>query len=295
MSKTGAALSLALHAQIGRSQQCVEGPSTLKSCAKAYPAQINSVGPIGQRQRFAAVAHKLRRAAVSCLLAPVRPAAVFWGVRAVVVDAVDAVFRRWARSHVRQEGFERMEPARADRNAAPSVPVVVRVVRIGRAAFHRTPTIQGFRGMPPSGVSVRNEGRAQAFSSQAAAGLRVAVIKRLGARDVFIPAFAAAKQLLATLFGVFDSVQDHQPPKLLTRFYLHEEGAAARRARSCSQGPSRDGFLSPAFAAAKQTLFAQPRIGNAPNNQPASESASIWHDDDLWHGPIIQHCEAIWT
>ena|SRR3990167_4516707 len=67
------------------------------------------------------------------------PTAILWSVRPVVVDAFNRMNRRWARSHVGKERFERCRPLRAHRNAAATIVAIVLSFRITDAGLSLIP------------------------------------------------------------------------------------------------------------------------------------------------------------
>lgn len=82
-------------------------------------------------------------AAVAYLLALCSPAAIFWLVVAVGVNAVDAQSQRTL-THVGQEVRERMSPAVANGDAATTVMVVIVRIWVNAALDHGNPRIECF-------------------------------------------------------------------------------------------------------------------------------------------------------
>lgn len=76
---------------------------------------------------------------VASLLCSRRPPAVFWTVRAIVVDAFDGVLRGRARPHVLIESLEGIKPAVADGDTTGSPALPMRVVGVATALFHGLP------------------------------------------------------------------------------------------------------------------------------------------------------------
>lgn len=88
-------------------------------------------------------------ASIPCLLARRRPAAILRRVRAVIVDAINRVARRWAWSHIGEEVLKAAEPSRADRDTSAAVAGVVTAPGIETAILDSTPRLEFARlGLP---------------------------------------------------------------------------------------------------------------------------------------------------
>lgn len=95
-------------------------------------------GPFGERQCDSIMREAGVGAPVPGLLLSCRPSTIVRLVRAIVIDSVHRVLRRWALAHVRQEVLE-AEPPLADCDSAPSVERERLVVRVEASLFHVSP------------------------------------------------------------------------------------------------------------------------------------------------------------
>lgn len=81
----------------------------------------------------------VRAVAIQALLIPRSPAAISGFVVSIIVDAIEAVFGRWALSHVGQELLKGIQPLIAHPNSPTAVAVVPGVRRVCAAVFGRPP------------------------------------------------------------------------------------------------------------------------------------------------------------
>ncbi len=130
------------------------------------------------------------RTPVLVLLRACRPAAVCLVVWAVVVDAIEGMLIRWARSHVGEERFEGAFPTLANCDAASTVETIRDVARSTAPALHAAPRLvlarvfHAVARMVRSGSSSFVASR-QLFGSQAPAAQASAVSQR-AAVDVLL-------------------------------------------------------------------------------------------------------------
>lgn len=90
--------------------------------------------PDGQRS-----SRHSRASSVLSLLFHSGPAAVFWGIRTIIVNTLNRVAWRWGFPHVAEEVIERSAPALANSNSAPPVPLEHRVSRVIASLLDCTP------------------------------------------------------------------------------------------------------------------------------------------------------------
>ena len=81
-----------------------------------------------------------RSTSIFALLFASGPAAVFWAIVAIVVDAVDGQTFRF-RPHVGVEVFKRFKPSGAYLNAAPTPVFIVSIIRVIAAFVHVAPSV----------------------------------------------------------------------------------------------------------------------------------------------------------
>lgn len=96
------------------------GPSTLQPLDQRWGMNTRAARPLFEGQRVSIVSHEMIDASVAVLLAPSSPLTVPGRVRAIVVDAINAVLRRGASPHVSIEPSE-VIPFRADGDAPSTV------------------------------------------------------------------------------------------------------------------------------------------------------------------------------
>lgn len=85
------------------------------------------------------VFHPVIPACVVGLFSARRPTAVLRRIWAFVVDAVNGVMARWARSHILIECREVVPPSLTDANASPAIPLVVLGVSVVATRVHPAP------------------------------------------------------------------------------------------------------------------------------------------------------------
>lgn len=148
------------------------------------------------------------------------PAAVFRGVRAIIVDAVQRG-SDWARSHVAIEILERLNPTRTDGNATPAIVLVWLASRIQTTVFHGVPcTI--FYGISHTVSRIRQVSNAL-FRIQTATTLGVSATKIAGFNNCAITTIAGTPPVNAPFLVFCRGVchgDDHESAKPLPRKVL---------------------------------------------------------------------------
>jgi hypothetical protein len=164
--------------------------------------------PLDSGRRRWTPARAPRLAAIVGLFLLRRPAAILGRVRAVVVDAVERVKLRRTLSHVREERFEAVAPAVADRNSAATVVGVARCLRIQAPVLHLLPRAE-FRRLAPAVRAVRG---GRALTVQAPARLRSAAEELLSdGRGVPAVAPAEPRSMLAVMLAFLQHDQSSEP------------------------------------------------------------------------------------
>lgn len=156
----------------GRRARSFEGPPKSQAMSQRPWSQAKSAIPFASWTRFATIGHILRPSRMGRLFSGRRPTDVVRFIVAVVVDAVDRVAQRWARTHVSEKLFER-HPRGADRNPSGSIASGLRILT---ARAHRAPNVVFARIAPVSCVAMSQASRISValFGAQAAARQRVA-------------------------------------------------------------------------------------------------------------------------
>jgi hypothetical protein len=122
----------------------------------------NASCPLAVRQRLASNGHEAVVSTVVPLLLARSPAAVPGLIVAALGRvSVNRMRARWPRPHVRKEDFERIVPARADRNATSAVVSEVDVRRVAAALSHGQPSHVFRRPIAPDGLAVSCCGSSQ--------------------------------------------------------------------------------------------------------------------------------------
>lgn len=171
--------------------------------------------PLGHRSGDAADRRRRYGAFVSRLLKNRRPTAVLGGVRAVHVDAVDAVLRTRALAHVRKEVLEAGEPPPAHHDPAPAVVGEVGVPGIPGSLFHALPCVV-LHGVTTPCPAVRGTRRTGPLALKTAATLSVTAPQYGRGRGGLSAADASASPTSGPRFRVFDAFNDGQPTELLS-------------------------------------------------------------------------------
>ena len=123
-----------------RKRKCfVDGPPATDTFLNHTAGNPNAVAPIGKRKRDAVVRNEAVVRPVPRLSFDIRPSAILWRVRTVVVDSVKRTAER-RRAHVRVEVVG-VEPPFAHGNTAPAVVLPVLVRRVRAAMDHLRPPL----------------------------------------------------------------------------------------------------------------------------------------------------------
>lgn len=101
--------------------------------------EMKTFAPFRERPSFAVIGHEDGTSRVPGLFREAGPTTVSRFIASIVVDAINGVLRRWARSHVCEEVLERRQPPGAHLNAASAISLVARVVAVTAAFLHCLP------------------------------------------------------------------------------------------------------------------------------------------------------------
>lgn len=137
-----------------------------------------------------------RFAPIGGLLFPSRPSAIFRAIVAVVVDAINRVTGRRARTHVQKERFKFI-PSIADANPASSVVTVCAAVGVSATVPQRQPgvVLRGFCSSMTESLCP------DALVAIAAARDLFTSLQGCGVRDRFLAAIACAKPSPVTVWA----------------------------------------------------------------------------------------------
>lgn len=174
-----------------RRQRALDRPTDIEASGQAVLAQTDSGSPVAQAQRLAVIRQQSSAPRIAKLNRTRNPAAILWRVWAIVVDAVESMARRWARSDIRQKGGEIVPPTLTDHDASLSVVLAIRIRWAGTAALlHQLPCAVLDRICAAVAV-LQLRG---AFSFSAAARSGAALPKRLQVGARLVAALAAASK-----------------------------------------------------------------------------------------------------
>lgn len=153
-------------------------------------------------------------ALVALLLAARCPATVAKFVVAVIVNAVQRVFRGWAPANISQEGFVGLLPLATDGNAAPSVTGIPLMFRVATPLPHVDPCHVLGRPSAALGVAVRGQrlGAFVAVVAAAAHGLARRQVRRLD--DSVLSALAVTVEVRS--WPLFRPEHHGKPPETLS-------------------------------------------------------------------------------
>lgn len=112
----------------------------MHSAGERWSADAISFCDLSQTQQFAVNVIERDSRLINSLHAIARPPAVARFIIAVVVDAVECVFRR-ARTHISKERIERIAPSFTHSNAPPTISAKVRRGWIAATGFHPMPCL----------------------------------------------------------------------------------------------------------------------------------------------------------
>lgn len=116
---------------------------------------------------------------ISHLLFSGSPSAILRRIRAVIVDSVNAVFRRWTATHIGQEVVERIKPALAESDATDVATGIV-ALGIKTTGLEVAPSAIFRARIFTDGFAVSGHGCAGDLLPEAAAGFRDSVLKARG-------------------------------------------------------------------------------------------------------------------
>ncbi len=121
-----------------RGQCTLYGPTMLEAFIQGVKSDAANFPPFCKTQRHSIIRDHSIAAGVSILLRCRRPAAVFRAVISVVVNSVETMAWRWARSHVLKKCLERQPPFAND-NPSPAITIESWVMSIVASLKHSGP------------------------------------------------------------------------------------------------------------------------------------------------------------
>ncbi len=201
-------------------QRFFNGPATSDSRRNRIALESEPLCPGAQAHGFAIVGQQAIRPHITGLFQPRRPHAVFRGIRAVVVNTLDARLRKRFRSHVGQKVDKGLPPAITDRDAAGSMTPVAVGLRVIASGFHARPSPVFRRAVQASG---------QVTSAAARPG--VAATKHCPA-DISVPAALATAVPASGVATNADELNNRQFPVDFASFVFHVLRQLSRIARS---------------------------------------------------------------
>lgn len=124
----------------GFGKRSINGPlAFIEALVQRAGIHTRSACPLTNRHGSVVVRDVTTVGAVIALFSNGRPSAIVRRVIAVVVNAVDGMFRGWARSHVLIEGIKGIAPTLTNLNAPAAIARVSIYCRIVAAIQHRIP------------------------------------------------------------------------------------------------------------------------------------------------------------
>jgi hypothetical protein len=122
--------------------QCeLHRPSSAEATAHSLVLHSKLATPSSQRTNLTANFDCSRARSIVGLLFLRRPAAIFWAVVPIVIDAINRMFKRWARTHVAIEVFERISPTIANGYSTTPVSRKLAALRVVASLLHCSPNV----------------------------------------------------------------------------------------------------------------------------------------------------------
>lgn len=215
---------------LGRSQGFANRPSALEPRLYHGMTEPGSPSPFGERKSNPSVANSPVGSRVAILFRFGSPSAILWAVRAVIVDSLDRVSRRWLSSHICKKALEGF-PARTYGDAAASI-IFISWVRDPKAARQHIRPRVIFRRICAAMCFV-------GFGSQAAVLASATDVfappQVANVRATSSPAYAAAMPDVSSLVVLAGKRHYGQKPVLAPGLVLESSGCRQHR-----QGPERN-------------------------------------------------------
>lgn len=186
------------------------------SLVKALVVHVGSFGDIFQDQHLAVPLKQFNVATISALLSPCRPAAIFWRIRAIIVDAINRVSWRRLLPHVRIEARKIISPAIAHSNSSATIVLKRLIVGIETSRPNATPRIIFWRKVPINCCAVSNVSSTNQINIQTTATFRVTANQVMADHIDDRSAFAQTFPCRQTFRDIGSSIQYRETPKNLT-------------------------------------------------------------------------------
>ncbi len=116
----------------------LKGPLLFESAPKRVLCDAQSFSPLDHRERGSLMCDHHVSGSVSLLGGWCRPSTILRRIRAVIVDAVQLMNRRWAQAHIGEERIE-SSPAIAYGDASTAIARIARRVRVQASCLHGSP------------------------------------------------------------------------------------------------------------------------------------------------------------
>lgn len=145
-------------------------------------------------------------ASVKGLFASCGPTAVIRRIVAIIVDAIERVFWRWARPHVAVKRHEVIAPTLADIDTPTAVIGVIRSLLVEATRLHASPCLVFWRLTPSLTLPVPERPRCQQLASETAATVGLSISETAQTDDRDCPAIALTLPSDLSLAGWKDLV-----------------------------------------------------------------------------------------
>lgn len=123
------------------SESTFNQPATAKSISQCVWVETKYTGPFRKASCFSIPRQHMVCSSIPRLALPCGPFAVLWAIMAIIVNTFKSMARRWTLPHICKECLKRHRPSFAYSDAAPTVIVVARIVRIAASAAHCVPAL----------------------------------------------------------------------------------------------------------------------------------------------------------
>lgn len=150
--------------------------------------------PFRQRKSFAIEREKAHDASILVLLSPCCPSAIFFAVRAIIVDPINRVRSRWFPSHVGEKSRKRIQPYLTNNNTASAIISESRMLRMMTARCHIDPRAVFIRFRKPMIGTHFPHSVGGGFAIKASATFGVISSEIGPANDPFDAAFTSTKE-----------------------------------------------------------------------------------------------------
>ena len=208
-------MKLTLH----RLSECILDAPTLNVESRPNGSGVNA-GYFGPRRNclgFAFECKQSARSPVSGLFRPCSPFAISGFIIAIVINALNAVRRRWSWSHIGQKVFK-PAPSFTDLNSTTPVVFIARVSITSASGVKKTPNAMFWSACQFVGDGTK----LLLFPLQASATFCISKAKPFSWINLLVPAFAKTKPLCSPVFGSLRFKRNNPKPSKCLAFYVLE-------------------------------------------------------------------------